>query len=102
MRNPRRPFVKHLKRTLPAVLVAGLMLTSCRNSTELASRPQQPLPLVLPARLTVPCPRPVYPASNGMDDLAVAQKQLYDQYGLCAGQLVEVIKCTQEGNCGNK
>ncbi|EPC3824483.1 Rz1-like lysis system protein LysC [Klebsiella oxytoca] len=102
MKNPRRPFVRLSKRTLPVVLVAGLMLTSCRNSPEPGREQQQPLPRVLPARMTVPCPRPVFPASSSMDDLAVAQKQLYDQYGLCAGQLVEVIKCAQEGNCGNK
>lgn len=84
------------------VLTACLTLTSCGNSPPPVSVPQPQQPLVLPAQLAVPCERPVAAASNGMDDLAIAQKQLYDQYGICAGRLFEVIKCTQGGNCGDK
>ncbi|WP_425475790.1 hypothetical protein [Ectopseudomonas oleovorans] len=42
-------------------------------------------PAPLPAALTQPCPQPVATADNSADAAVVALKQLYDQYGLCAG-----------------
>jgi len=33
----------------------------------------------------------VQPASSKADDIALALKQLYDQYGVCAGRLVDLV-----------
>ncbi|WP_419181040.1 Rz1-like lysis system protein LysC [Gallaecimonas kandeliae] len=62
------------------------MLASCASS----SPPAPVLPKPQPAALMVPCPPPVSPEDNGMDATALALKQLYDQYGLCAGRLYEL------------
>lgn len=63
------------------VLFAALLLASCSSSKMLANVPPKPLP----AALAQPCPLPVATADNSADAAMVALKQLYDQYGLCAG-----------------
>lgn len=37
------------------------------------------------------CPAPVAPNDDGMDAITVALKGLYDQYGACAGRLVDLV-----------
>lgn len=63
------------------VLPAVLLLASCSSSTMPANVPRTPLP----AALAQPCPIPVATADNSADATVVALKQLYDQYGICAG-----------------
>ncbi|WP_430741154.1 hypothetical protein [Serratia plymuthica] len=58
--------------------------------------PQQ---TVLPAELAVRCPPPARPDDNSADAAVVALKMVYDQYGLCAGRLADVIQCVQGGSC---
>lgn len=48
-------------------------------------------PRPLPAEYAAQCPPPVEPADNSADAGAVALKELYDQYGLCAGRLVDLV-----------
>ncbi|AFJ01995.1 hypothetical protein Q7C_826 [Methylophaga frappieri] len=38
----------------------------------------------------VPCPAPTGPVSNHADAMVTALKQVYDQYGICAGRLFEL------------
>jgi len=38
------------------------------------------------------CPPPSEPASNAADDVALALKQVYDEYGVCAGRHTELIE----------
>ncbi|WP_445082055.1 hypothetical protein [Yersinia pseudotuberculosis] len=58
--------------------------------------PVTALPRPLPAALAVPCPPPVGMEDESMDAAAIALKQLYDQYGQCAGQLTELLQYVQE------
>lgn len=53
-------------------------------------------PRPLPAEYAVQCPPPVEQANNSGDAAAVALKELYDQYGLCAGRLVDLVNYLQE------
>jgi len=42
------------------------------------------------------CPPPVEPHDNSADAAVVALKELYDQYGECAGRLVDLVNYLQE------
>lgn len=73
---------------LPAsVLAACLTLVSCSNSKPPTLVPPKPLP----AEYAAQCPPPVELENNSMDACAVTLKQLYDQYGLCAGRHVDLV-----------
>ncbi|HLD67841.1 MAG TPA: hypothetical protein VJA19_17570 [Pseudomonas sp.] len=42
------------------------------------------------------CPPPAEVQGNSADAAAVALKEVYDQYGLCAGRLVGLVNYLQE------
>lgn len=42
------------------------------------------------------CPPPVEPMNNSADAAAVALKELYDQYGICAGRLVDLVNYLEQ------
>ncbi|GAA5784687.1 hypothetical protein YWS52_10060 [Chitiniphilus shinanonensis] len=48
-------------------------------------------PRPLPTEYAAACPAPVNPTDNSPDAIAMALKQLYDQYGQCAGRLVDLV-----------
>lgn len=77
----------HLLKPLAAALVAALMTTSCATSQKLGTAPPQ----LLPAEYAHQCPDPVAPASNQADDTAIALKEMYDLYGICAGRLIDLV-----------
>jgi len=60
-----------------------------------------PPPPVLPPALLVSCEAPVPIEGESCDAVAVTMKQLYDQYGECAGRLLELQRATQERASGN-
>ncbi|WP_444542552.1 Rz1-like lysis system protein LysC [Halopseudomonas phragmitis] len=68
------------------------MLSACATSSPPVIVQQQPLP----AALAVPCPPPVAMSDNSADAALLTLKELYDQYGLCAGRLVELVNHLQE------
>lgn len=73
---------------LTAALAACFLLTSCASS----ARPVNALPRPLPAEYTTRCPAPA-PAPSGpeVDAVAVALKDLYDLYGICAGRMADLL-----------
>jgi len=77
---------------LLSVLTAALMMTACATPPQPVIVQQKPLP----AALAVPCPPPVEMNDNSADAALLTLKQLYDQYGLCAGRLVELVNYLQE------
>ncbi|MDN6861106.1 hypothetical protein QO207_31410, partial [Pseudomonas sp. CAN2814] len=79
------------KRLLTALPVAFL-LTSCSSSKPPASG----LPKLLPAALAQPCPTPVAAADDSADAALLTLKQLYDQYGLCAGLHWDTVQHLQK------
>lgn len=71
-----------------AALAVCLTTTSCAVSPS----PGSALPKPLPAEYSVRCPPPVpAPPSREVDPVAVALKDMYDLYGICAGRLVDLI-----------
>ncbi|CUZ67132.1 Uncharacterised protein [Serratia marcescens] len=84
-----------------AALIVCLTLTSCSNSPPPSSVLLPPQQTVLPAELAVRCPPPALPDDNSADAAVVALKTVYDQYGVCAGRLANIIQCVQGGSCGN-
>ncbi|WP_449662840.1 hypothetical protein [Undibacterium aquatile] len=46
---------------------------------------------MLPAEYVTRCPPPPAPASPSADDVALALKKTYDQYGTCAGRLINLV-----------
>lgn len=72
---------------LLSVLSAALMMTACATPPRPVIVQQKPLP----AALAVSCPPPVAMNDNSADAALLTLKQLYDQYGLCAGRLVELV-----------
>ena len=86
---------------LPLALIACCLLTSCSSSPRPAPRPPVPPPPVLPPALLVSCEAPVPIEGESCDAVAVTMKQLYDQYGECAGRLLELQRATQERPSGN-
>jgi len=77
----------HLLKLLGTALVAALMTTSCASLPTPAPAPPQQLP----AEYATQCPPPVAPASNLSDDAAIALKEMYDLYGICAGRLIDLV-----------
>lgn len=77
---------------LAPALVACLTMASCSSSPPLVIEQQRPLP----AALAVQCPAPIELMDNSADAGAVALKEMYDLYGLCAGRLVDLVKYLQE------
>ena len=69
------------------VLAASMTLTACATSTPPVIVQQKPLP----AALAVPCPTPGTLTENHADAALIALKEMYDLYGRCGGQLVELI-----------
>jgi hypothetical protein len=54
------------------------------------------LPRPLPAEYVVRCPPPTpAPQTPEVDAVAVALKEMYDLYGLCAGRMVDLIDWLQ-------
>ena len=75
-----------------SVLAVCSMLASCSSSTTRVVEPPRPLP----AEYARQCPSPVEPYDNSADATLVALKELYDQYGECAGRLVDLVNYLQE------
>ena len=69
-------------------LAACFLLTACASSPKPGPALQKPLP----AEYAVRCPAPA-PAPSGreVDPVAVALKDLYDLYGICAGRMVDLL-----------
>lgn len=77
-----------LRPLLPTALIACCLLTACSSSPKHATA----LPPPLPAALLQGCPQPpTVPAGGEMDSITLALKAMYDLYGECAGQLMELI-----------
>lgn len=76
-----------------AALAACFLAASCASSRPPATPPPKPLP----AEYAVRCPAPAAPASAKADDVAVALKELFDLYGICAGRLVDLLDWLDEG-----
>lgn len=74
------------------VLPAAFLLVSCSSSKP----PANALPRPLPAALAQPCPIPVAATDDSADATALALKQLYDQYGLCAGLHWDTVQHLQK------
>lgn len=55
-------------------------------------------PRPLPAAYAVPCPAPIEPMNASADAIALALKDMYDLYGLCAGRLLELVNYLQESH----
>ena len=73
---------------LTAALAACFLLTSCASSPP----PMSALPRPLPAEYTTRCPAPApAPSSREVDPVAVALKDMYDLYGICAGRMVDLL-----------
>lgn len=53
-------------------------------------------PRPLPAAYAVPCPAPIEPMNASADAIAVALKDMYDLYGLCAGRLHELVNYLEQ------
>ena len=75
-----------------SALAVCLTLASCSSSMTRAVAPPRPLP----AEYAVQCPPPVEPMNNSADAAAVALKELYDQYGICAGRLVDLVNYLEQ------
>lgn len=71
---------------LAAALAVCSMLASCASSP----RPVNVLPKPLPAEFAVRCPAPPpAPSTREVDPVALALKDMYDLYGLCAGRVAD-------------
>lgn len=76
----------HLR--LTNALIACCLLVACASSPKPMTGLQEPLP----AALLQGCPPPApVPQSGEMDALTMALKTMYDLYGLCAGQLADLV-----------
>ncbi|WP_456093918.1 hypothetical protein [Nitrincola iocasae] len=58
--------------------------------------PEHVPPQPLPAALVLPCPEPIERRGSHADDAVEALKILYDQYGKCAGEKVDLINWIME------
>ena len=73
---------------LTAVLTACCLLTACAASKPPTAALREPLP----AALLQNCPQPApVPAGGEMDAITVTLKTMYDLYGQCAGQHVDLV-----------
>lgn len=78
---------------LTAVLIACCLLTACASSPKPRPELQQPLP----AALLQGCPPPAaVPVGGEMDAITMALKEMYDLFGQCAGQLMELINWLEQ------
>jgi hypothetical protein len=77
-----------------AALTALFLLTSCASSRPPVTEPPKPLPAELATRCPGPPPAPITPE---VDAVALALKDMYDAYGLCAGRLVDLLDYIQGG-----
>lgn len=62
----------------------------------------QQQPMVLPATIATPCEVPISMRSNSGVAAIEALKVLYDQYGVCASKLIEIINYINEVNSGQR
>ncbi len=58
--------------------------------------------MVLPATIATPCEVPISMRSNSGVAAIEALKVLYDQYGVCASKLIEIINYINEVNSGQR
>jgi hypothetical protein len=72
------------------VLTAACLMASCASSPPPAPAPPVPQPKAWPAALMLACEAPAMPANNSCDEVTMTLKTLYDQYGDCAGRLIEL------------
>ena len=79
---------------LTAALAVSSMLASCTSSAPLATGLRPPLPAEYSARCPPP---PAAPQGREVDPVAVALKDMYDLYGICAGRLVDLLDYLDEG-----
>lgn len=71
-----------------AALAVCLTMASCANS----NKPGLALPKPLPAAYAQHCPSPPEsPQTPEVDAMAVALKELYDLYGICAGRMADLL-----------
>lgn len=76
------------QKRLALALAASFLLTACA----LSPRPTVALPKPLPAEYAARCPAPPPPPPGlEVDPVLAALKDMYDQYGLCAGRLVDLL-----------
>ena len=78
----------HFLRPLTAALAVCFLLTSCAASKGLVPALPKPLPAEYRARCPAPPPAPDGPE---VDVVAVALKEMYDLYGVCAGRMVDLL-----------
>lgn len=79
---------------LAAALAVCLTLVSCASSAPPVSGQQRPLPADYVQRCQPPAPVPV---SGEADLLAAVLKALYDQYGICAGRMADLLNWLDGG-----
>ncbi len=78
----------HCKPLRLCALIVCLTLASCASSKP----PVNGLPTPLPTEYAQRCPAPpAAPRNAGMDAVAVALKEMYDTYGLCAGRMANLL-----------
>lgn len=82
----------HWLKPLLIALPVAFLLTSCSSSKP----PANALPKPLPAALAQPCPIPVAATDDSADAAALTLKQLYDQYGVCAGLHWDTVQHLQK------
>ena len=82
---------------LTAALAVCLMLASCASSPRPGTVLPRPLPVVLPPEHAARCPAPGMPPGQDADAVALALKDLYDLYGVCAGRLADLVDFIQQG-----
>jgi len=70
-----------------AALAACFLTTSCASSPPPAIEPRRPLP----ADYAQLCPQPGPTPQRDPDAMAIALKELYDHYGICAGRLADIL-----------
>ena len=102
MKNRLKYYVSCWPHSQVITMIACLMMTSCALSNKQEIMPYQQQPVVLPATMATPCEVPVPIRSNSGAAAIEALKVLYDQYGLCASKLVEIINYINEVNSGQR
>lgn len=77
----RSPFM-----LLPALIVC-LTMASCASSAPPVTAPPKPLPAEYRVRCQAP---PALPGPKA-DDVIATLKELYDEYGVCAGRVADLL-----------
>lgn len=75
-------------------VVACSTLTACVVSPKPVTGPPRPLPAAYAVQCSAPPPAP---STREVDPVAVALKDMYDLYGICAGRLVDLLDYFDEG-----